>query len=353
MITIPTIYGRKHITRERAVVLDTRDPDMLGRIMVVSPTLGETGWILYAMAPGVYDPPKAGDTVYVEAENGDTAYAVAHGKIINPLYDKSEYGLSLFREVPTVMAFISNGSIGSNGKPLNSFGENGFTGNAILLDDGLQNYGVAGVPGNQYAGIKIMSYGGAKVLLSDEGGNQKILIADFNNGSTPLELDTETGNRFLINSETDEITMQDVNDNYVILAPSGITINSTDGQVDIEGGTQIELQAPKVIITTTGDTDVNAGGAFNVSATGNADISGAMVNLSSAGGSGVDVLASQVKIFNATGSLGVSMQLLLTALTAFMTACASDGIDPVVMAAATAFLSASATAIADIEALLA
>jgi hypothetical protein len=71
------------------------------------------------------------------------------------------------------------------------------------------------------------------------------------------------------------------------------------------------------------------------------------------GTTGVGVGASKVKIFNAVnGSLGIALSSLLTALNTFMTAAATSTTDPVLAAAATAFSTAAATAITNIEGLL-
>lgn len=71
------------------------------------------------------------------------------------------------------------------------------------------------------------------------------------------------------------------------------------------------------------------------------------------GTTGVGVGATQVKIYNATnGSLGLAMTAFLTALTAFATACTSSVTDPVLVAAATALLSAMTVPVANIEGLL-
>jgi hypothetical protein len=70
------------------------------------------------------------------------------------------------------------------------------------------------------------------------------------------------------------------------------------------------------------------------------------------GTTGVGVGASKVKIYNATGSLGVALQSLLTALSTFMTSCEASATDPVLAAAATTFAASTTTAISNIEALL-
>jgi len=284
MFTISSLIGtKKHAGRERAVVIDVRDPDKLGRIQVVSPTLGQTGWIDYVMSPGQFTPPKWGDTVFLECEDGDTSYPVAHGKVTNRQRDKEKFTGSLYREVPTVSAVISNGPLFANGVPSNSFGANGFTGHAILLNDGNQVYGQP-LSGNTNAGIKILSYGGAKIILSDEGNNQKILIADFNNESTPLSLDTSTGNRILIDSESDIIEVVDINGNFVALTPDFIFINSPNKKVMINGATSVEITSAKCTITTTGDTSITAGGKVDVTASANATVTAAEIHLNGSAG---------------------------------------------------------------------
>jgi hypothetical protein len=70
------------------------------------------------------------------------------------------------------------------------------------------------------------------------------------------------------------------------------------------------------------------------------------------GATGVGVSATQIKLYNAiNGSLGMSMTLLLSALTTFMAACESST-DATLVAAATAFVAATTTAITNIEGIL-
>lgn len=262
MFLIHSILGsRKQVAREQAVVVDVRDPDKQGRIKVASQTLGETGWIPYIMAPGQFSPPKWGDIVYIECEDGDSSYPIAHGRKVNRNRDLEGVPGALYREVPTVTALWSNGFLLSNGVPANSTSsQSGFPGHVILLDDGQQTYGAGGASGNAKAGMKLFSFGGAKIILSDEAGNQKILISDFNNTSTPTALDTTSGNRILIDSEADTIEMTDVNGNTVKLSKDEILIQSPAKKVVINGATEVDVNTAKCVITTSGETDIQAGG---------------------------------------------------------------------------------------------
>lgn len=54
---------------------------------------------------------------------------------------------------------------------------------------------------------------------------------------------------------------------------------TSDGKVKINGAVEIDITTPKLVITTTGDVDINAGGNVNVIATGNAVVTGAAVTV--------------------------------------------------------------------------
>lgn len=253
-----TILGQKrYIGREKALVIDTRDPGQSGRIIVNSRTLGKSNWIPYLMSPGFFTPPKVGDWVYVECEDGLEWAPVAHGKVTNLLVDLNADAGSIYREVPTVTAWTSNGTLQQNGQVQTSFGITGFKGHAILLDDGQEIFGVA-PNNNQNAGIKIFSFGGNKIILSDDTTNQKILIADSLNTSTPLNFNGDTGNRILIDSETGTITISNNNTGTQITVTSGTINIVSSGSVNINSSGKTSITASEVDITSTGKTIVNA-----------------------------------------------------------------------------------------------
>ncbi len=66
---------------------------------------------------------------------------------------------------------------------------------------------------------------------------------------------------------------------------------SNDGKVTINGNVEIDITAPKVVITTTGDTDINANGDVNIvtmgdtniTATGDANFQASQITLSNGG----------------------------------------------------------------------
>jgi hypothetical protein len=210
----------RYVTREKAIVMDTRDPKQSGRILVQSHFTGIAPvWIPYIMSPGLFSPPKVGDTIYIECENGDSTFIFAHGKQFSP---SIEITSSLFRDVPTASAWMSNGALTAQGLPVNSAGVNGFAGHAIILDDGQQTFG--GPSTNIGSGIKILSHGGNKIILDDQ--NKQITIFDTN------------GNSGTFNS-------------------SGITINSAS-VVNITAATNVNIMGSNVNITASGNVVVNA-----------------------------------------------------------------------------------------------
>jgi hypothetical protein len=257
-------HNQKLVTREKAVVIDVRDPSQSGNIMVDCFSFGQTNWIPYIMAPGEFQPPKVGDIVYVEAESGIEWAPIAHGKLVNTGKDVEGLQNSLYREVPTVSAWISNGPLTSSGAPLSLIGANEFLGHAILLDDGQQVYGSGSLPLTS-SGIKILTYGGNKLYLSDDPAAQQILLADFNNKSTPLTLDISTGNRIVINSQNNTITVEDLNGNSVVLnaANNSITVNSTGktivnaSEIDLNLGNGSYTIDPQCVLTTSSMVEVD------------------------------------------------------------------------------------------------
>lgn len=246
MFTTHTMGGQKrYLGREKALVIDTRDPISTGRIRVNSRTLGASNWIPYIMSPGFFTPPKIGDWVYIECEDGLEWAPVAHGKVTNPVTDIISNAVYVYREVPTVAAWTSNGTLDSSGNSPKSFGANGFTGHAILLDDGQEVYG-SGPNGNPNAGIKILSFGGNKIILSDDGTNQKILIADSGNTSTPLSFNSDTGNRIVIDTATGTINIvNESNGTYISVTNNSIAIISS-GTVNVTSSGKTSVVASEI-----------------------------------------------------------------------------------------------------------
>src|SRR5271166_3950032 len=260
MFTTHTLLGQKrYLGREKALVIDTRDPGLSGRIRINSRTLGESNWIPYIMSPGFFTPPKVGDWVYVECEDGLEWAPFAHGKATNLLVDLNGIPNSIYREVPTVTAWTSNGPLQANGQVSSSFGPTGFLGHAILLDDGQQVYNQGPTQyGSPSAGIKILSFGGNKIILSDTIADQKIIIADSGNTSTATTVNSTTGNRIVIDSVDNTISIvNESQSTYIVVGESNITIISS-GTCNITSNGKTTITASEVDINSTGKTVVNA-----------------------------------------------------------------------------------------------
>lgn len=73
---------------------------------------------------------------------------------------------------------------------------------------------------------------------------------------------------------------------------------SNDGKVTLNGNVEIDITAPKVVITTTGDADINAGGNTNITATDNVNIT-ATGNVTVMSSENVSVQASTAITVNA------------------------------------------------------
>lgn len=298
MFSIHNLFMQKrYVTREKATVVDVRDPSKSGKIKVTCYTLGDSNWIPYVMAPGHFTPPKVGDIVYLECEEGHESYPIAHGKVPNPTADIASGSLdNLYREVPTVAGWFSNGAIKRDGTASISANTAGFTGHAILLDDGHQLYDHE--PGQYtYAGMKMFSYGGSKIILSDEPNAQKIIIGDLNNKSTPLLLDESSGNVIVIDSETDTITIQDNSGNFVSLANDSIIVNGVTKKVEIMSTISVNITAPECTIQTTGDTNIlQSGGDCNITASGDTTVTATNINLNGSAGHVVTSLTDPIDL---------------------------------------------------------
>jgi hypothetical protein len=246
MFLIDVKLGQKrYLGREKALVMDTRDPGQSGRIIVNSRTLGTSNWIPYVMAPGFFTPPKIGDWVYIECEDGLEWAPIAHGKVTNLTTDIISTTDFVYREVPTVAAWMSNGALDNAGNPPPAVGPTGFAGHAILLDDGQEVYGSA-PNANPNAGIKIFSFGGNKIILNDDTTNKKILIADSANTSTPTSFNSDTGNRIVIDGITGMITISNPGTGTQITVMSGVINITSSGTVNVNSSGKTSVVASEI-----------------------------------------------------------------------------------------------------------
>lgn len=163
-------YAGRYFGKYRAIVVDTADPEMLGRVSVKVPVvLGseETGWALPAPPiggrtnVGDFRCPKKGDYVWVEFEEGDPA---------RPIWMAGPWAL---RPEGSQMPLHSKGS-------------------GDLTDYSYRNFGI--LPPTQFEG----TYGNVRYIGNDDGS---FLEFDSTSGSERVQLSHRTGTRVEMTSD--------------------------------------------------------------------------------------------------------------------------------------------------------
>lgn len=169
----------KYSGRSKATVLDNRDPNQKGRIIVDHPLLGETVWIDYLKTPGQFNVPSIGDIVYVEADAGHPEFPIAWGNVEKGTYAQSDVPTAFKRDIPTNRGWQTPG------------------GHLVELDDGLATLTTA--PNDttyttSNKGIRITTSGGNKIHIAEDtsGGNEYILVSDKANNSIKIDSSTNT-----------------------------------------------------------------------------------------------------------------------------------------------------------------
>ena len=195
-----SIGNIKFAGRSRGKVTDNVDPLKKGRIIVNHPLLGETEWIEYLTAPGMFSVPDIGDIVYVECDAGFATHPIAWGNLTK--------GKTSAETVPDV--FLRN-------NPTNR----GFytpEGHLIEMDDGENLAGTK-------KGIRLTTSGGSKIHVIDDPSDLQINI------------EMPTGDQFKM-TPTDGI---------IINANSDIKIKSLAGALEAEGSLgKLKLSTGKV-----------------------------------------------------------------------------------------------------------
>jgi hypothetical protein len=102
--TTTQLYGKY-----RAIVLDTADPEMRGRVLVQCPKLSNKsalGWAESCFPPGMFFLPKKGDFLWIEFEEGDIHKPVWVGIMPTRNYVRDYLlGVSYY---PTNVSFLNN-----------------------------------------------------------------------------------------------------------------------------------------------------------------------------------------------------------------------------------------------------
>jgi len=248
----------------KALVIDNRDPDKRGRIIVDSPFAGETEWIEYLRTPESFNVPQIGDIVYLEAPSGEVDYYRAWGNEIKGPDETPELRDEFRREVPTNRGFYTPG------------------GHLIEFDDGIANAGQDPSSSEQTTekrGVRITTSEGTKfhILDDDDNGDRRILLED------------PDGNHLIIDRE------------------NGLIDIKTDGDINIVAGSTATIDTPATTVTGTLEVKDDIAAKAKLEVTGdttakaNLDVTGT----SSLGGKTPLVLSTAQ--FVGIGNLGVSV----------------------------------------------
>jgi len=181
----------------KALVVDNKDPSFKGRIKVLSPVFGETGYIHYIYPEdGFFSPPDIGSVVLVETDGGDPNYIVARGTINDGDKLNPDTRVELRRSVPTNRGWSTPGDLDALGKPLSTNG-----GHLIELDDGLAIDNNGNVTHTKESkGFRVSTLGGHFLRMWEEetDGTQK----------NRIELGTSGGHSFFMADEAGKTSNQ-------------------------------------------------------------------------------------------------------------------------------------------------
>ena len=257
----------KYVGRSKAKVIDTRDPLKRGRIRVDHPLLGDTVWIDYIGEPHLFNPPKIGDVVYLEADSGWHTHPIAHGRAISGEDSSPNVPSEFQRPVPTNRGFHTPG------------------GHKIELDDG-----EAPVTENpQDTNFTTKNRG---VRITSNAGNKVHIIEDVDSGDTYILIQDVGGNLLKLDYKNNQLTINSI----------GTTkIDTASGKTETVGA--------KDSLTVGGDKEETIGGMLKITVTGDCQITCAKAKIMSSGdtevtaGGNAKVTASQIQLNGTSGDV--------------------------------------------------
>jgi hypothetical protein len=174
--------------KSKAIVIDNKDPDGMGRIRVDSPVFGKTAFINYLTpTDGFYAPPNIGSVVYVEAGGGDQDYPLATSLVHCGTKSNSDVPPRFRRSVPTIRGWVTPGKLDTTGNVITRN-----SGQSIELDDGYATVDSSGkvTHTTKGKGIRLITSTGHTVELIEDIDNKNSHIR-IRNKSNSIHIDLD------------------------------------------------------------------------------------------------------------------------------------------------------------------
>ncbi len=224
----------KYVGSSKAVVLDNRDPLSKGRIIVDHPLLGNTVWIDYLRAPGIFTVPSVGDIVYVECDSGVYEFPFSWGNVTKGEDAAPEIPDMFKRTVPTNRGFYTP------------------KGQSIELDDGVAKDGSDpkyDALTSKSRGIRITTSSGHKIHISDDPDNQVQSITILDKEGDGIVFDAQNKEVTLVSKGKMSLSSEA---DMSIASKAKISV-AADADISVDGKANVNIKAASAL-EATGDT---------------------------------------------------------------------------------------------------